>query len=193
MRLHRLTDDDLPHIGIIDPRTGAKLLTLTVRAPSHLSNDKDLGFWPSAHKYNWFYLCMLQGFMSPDDLCIRLVEFAERRPFDRVSSSAPRSTTQSATQSGNVSGAASNADSGHNSDSEPDRRSLDAGKGGKPAAVSAAAPLSASSAGASSSSSTAVETPAKSCTNYGAPPSEPVGELYFAVCNCASAFKSITL
>lgn len=31
MRLHHLTEEDLPHIGIIDPRTGAKLLTLTVR------------------------------------------------------------------------------------------------------------------------------------------------------------------
>ena len=30
IRMHRLTEDDLPHIGIIDPRTGAKLLTLTV-------------------------------------------------------------------------------------------------------------------------------------------------------------------
>ena len=30
MRLHKLSEDDLPHIGIIDPRTGAKLLTLTV-------------------------------------------------------------------------------------------------------------------------------------------------------------------
>jgi len=30
MRMHRLENDDLPHIGIIDPRTGAKLLTLTV-------------------------------------------------------------------------------------------------------------------------------------------------------------------
>lgn len=30
MRMHRLTDEDLPHIGIIDPRTGAKLLTLVV-------------------------------------------------------------------------------------------------------------------------------------------------------------------
>jgi len=30
MRMHRLNDDDLPHIGVIDPRTGAKLLTLTV-------------------------------------------------------------------------------------------------------------------------------------------------------------------
>jgi UBX domain-containing protein 7 len=31
MRMHKLTVDDLPHIGIIDPRTGAKLVTLTVR------------------------------------------------------------------------------------------------------------------------------------------------------------------
>jgi hypothetical protein len=30
MRLYHLTEEDLPHIGIIDPRTGAKLLTLTV-------------------------------------------------------------------------------------------------------------------------------------------------------------------
>lgn len=30
MNMYRLSEDDLPHIGIIDPRTGAKLLTLTV-------------------------------------------------------------------------------------------------------------------------------------------------------------------
>lgn len=37
IRMHRLTDDDLPHIGIIDPRTGAKLLTLTVSYYTFLS------------------------------------------------------------------------------------------------------------------------------------------------------------
>lgn len=37
MRMHRLENDDLPHIGIIDPRTGAKLLTLTVNAVYFLS------------------------------------------------------------------------------------------------------------------------------------------------------------
>lgn len=30
MRVHRITEDDLPHIGVIDPRTGAKLLTIKV-------------------------------------------------------------------------------------------------------------------------------------------------------------------
>lgn len=36
MRMHRLAEDDLPHIGVIDPRTGAKLLTLTVNFQSFL-------------------------------------------------------------------------------------------------------------------------------------------------------------
>jgi len=32
MRTYKINDDDdLPHIAIIDPRTGAKLITLTVR------------------------------------------------------------------------------------------------------------------------------------------------------------------
>mmetsp|Transcript_11441 Transcript_11441/g.17197 ORF Transcript_11441/g.17197 Transcript_11441/m.17197 type:complete len:315 (+) Transcript_11441:2-946(+) len=46
MRMHSLSEDDLPHLGIIDPRTGAKLKTFT-------------------------------GFVTPEDLIIRLMEFSE--------------------------------------------------------------------------------------------------------------------
>lgn len=31
VRMHKINEDDLPHIGFIDPRTGAKKLNLSVR------------------------------------------------------------------------------------------------------------------------------------------------------------------
>mmetsp|Transcript_702 Transcript_702/g.1211 ORF Transcript_702/g.1211 Transcript_702/m.1211 type:complete len:830 (-) Transcript_702:2695-5184(-) len=56
MQMHKLSEEDLPHIGIIDPRTGAKKLTLT-------------------------------GFIAPEELALKLVEFADRNSLEIVSRS----------------------------------------------------------------------------------------------------------
>lgn len=74
MRMYSLSEDKLPHIGIIDPRTGAKVVSILVTTIDVVTNIN-----------GQFYalVCLLsglQGFIGPQELTLKLVEFAESHP-----------------------------------------------------------------------------------------------------------------
>ena len=73
MRMYSLTEDKLPHIGIIDPRTGAKVVSILVTTIDVTNMNGQ--FYALV-----CYLAYMQGFIGPQELTLKLVEFAESHP-----------------------------------------------------------------------------------------------------------------
>ena len=56
MRMYSLTEDKLPHIGIIDPRTGAKVVSILVT-----DNNTTHQFIDSRYDFIHLFLCLYSG------------------------------------------------------------------------------------------------------------------------------------
>jgi hypothetical protein len=77
MRMYHVQPDKLPHLAIVDPRTGANFFNYTVKALRILK----------VYSFLICLLCFYQGFIEPQELAVKLMEFADAHSLESVTNS----------------------------------------------------------------------------------------------------------